>query len=505
MRSYLILGLALLAGCGGEASEGPALIVGPAGANTFDELWVQIDDDNPDKYTVSWAVDGEPVSELTGLTVSPDNTRKGEEWTVTVSKGNRTSSASIEIGNAAPAATVSIDPPNPTSHDAITATGRATDPDNDPAYVQYRWVKFNRESETWEGYGSSVRTLPPVATRVDELWRIEVTPLDGDDEGPIGYLDFTIRNAEPIVNTLSLSSDTASTNDTLSVVATVFDEDGDAVTLEYQWVLNGTDVPGQTTRRYDGSLEDGFDAGDEVYVKVRGNDGEPGPWRSSPIVDVVNGPPTTPTASIEPAEPTEADDLQCVLGTPSVDPDPGDTVSYRAIWLVNGAPFTGGTRTAFDNDTVPADITAVDDTWDCTLVAYDALGNESYAMDTVDVAALSGCADGTSEVVWNSDAVGCAHTEEIAWSEARDNTATYCAEGWTMAGADVVNSLLNTPGYTDDWEFAFNGEGCSGVDYYATTNDSRWSSNSGCVWRRSHHTRLSGEDSLVDGVMCVRE
>jgi len=506
MRSTLMLGLALLAnaGCGADGT-GPALIVGPAGANTFDELWVQADDDSPDKYTYQWSVDGEEEPDLTGMTVPSEYTRKGEEWTVTVTKGNKTSTATIEIGNALPSAEVSIDPANPTANDAVTATGVATDPDNDPAYVEYTWQRWEEETQSWEGANFNNRTLPVDATRRGERWRVVVTPLDGDSEGPIGFLEFEIANALPLVTELTLNQDTASTEDTLTVTAAATDADpSDSVTLEYQWVLNGTEVAGQTGRSYDGSGVDGFDAGDQVYVKVRGNDGEAGPWRASPIVQVVNGAPSAPGAAIEPEEPLEDDDLVCVRTMDSVDPDPGDTVSYQAMWTVNGAPFAGGDTTDFTNDTVPSDITAPDDVWECTLVASDALGNQSSAVASVEVAPLSGCLDGTSEVVWDNDTVGCLAADTITWAEARDNAADYCNAGWEMAGASVVNAYLNGPGYTDDWEFAFNGEGCAGDDHYATTNDSSWRSYSSCVWRRSHHTRLSSESSSVDGVMCVR-
>lgn len=503
MRSTWMIGLALLVGCS-SSGEGPALIVGPAGANTFDDLFVEVDDDDPSRYTYSWAVDGEPLDDLTEPTVSADLTEKGEEWTVTVSRGNRSSTATIEIGNALPSAEVSIVPGNPTSNDAVTARGQASDPDGDPAFVEYRWAKYDAEKDAFEFSTITSTTLPATATSRGEVWRVYVTPDDGDDRGPEGYLEFTIQNGLPLVDRLELNRTTATTDTVLSVVAAATDPDEDRVTLEYQWVVNGAEVAGQTGNSFDGAASDGFDAGDEVYVKVRGNDGEAGPWRVSPTITVSNGAPTPPVAAVEPAEPLEDQDLRCVLVEPSTDTDPGDTVSYRAEWVVNGAPYLGGTTTTFTNDTIPAALTEPGDTWTCQLIAFDALGNQSMHEAAVVVDARSGCVDGTTEVSWNLDLIGCLAADPITWTEASTNTSAYCIDGWEMAGSDVVNSVLNGPGYTDDWEFAFDGEGCNGVDYYATTNDSRWRSERSCTWRRAHFTRLSSDTSEVDGVMCMR-
>jgi len=124
------------------------------------------------------------------------------------------------------------------------------------------------------------------------------------------------------------------------------------------------------------------------------------------------------------------------------------------------------------------------------------------------VDARSGCADGTTDVDWNPTMEGCLASADgsttITWQDALDNVATYCAPGWEMAGSDIPNGELAGLGYTDPWLFAFNGEGCSGVDYYATTPDGSLSTNTSCLWRRSHFRRLSSETSSVNGVVCVK-
>ena len=502
MRSMLLISIGLLAGC--TSGNDVGVILGPAGANTFDDLVAQVDHRNPDAFTYEWDVDGQVLESLTGPTVSASDTRKGEIWTVTVRKGNVVSSASLEIGNAAPSGEVAIEPPRPTAQDTVVAKGSTNDPDGDPAFVTYVWSKYNPETGSFEASRFTSTSLPPTATVRGETWRVIVTPDDGDDKGPSGYLEFKINNGLPDVFKLELNQTVATTNDLLVVDAEATDSDGDDIRLEYQWVVNGVDVPGKSSRTFDGAAVDGFNSGDEVLVKVRGNDGEAGPWRLSPTVKVVNGPPTAPVAAITPVAPYEDEDLLCTLVEGSLDSDPGDTVSYRAEWTVDGAPFTAGTTTNFAGDTVPAAATTSQENWSCNIVAFDNEGNEAVGTATAFVDARSGCADGSTEVDWDVNTEGCVAEESMSWADARDNIGTYCADGWEMAGSDIVNRFLNGSGYTDSWLLAFDGEGCSGKDYYATTDDSSFSSNKSCVWRKAHFKALSSETSTVDGVVCVR-
>ncbi|MFK7927353.1 MAG: hypothetical protein AB8H79_04145 [Myxococcota bacterium] len=510
MRLSLMTGLALvfgsLAGCGGEV----ALIVGPPGANTFDELQAQFAGADASKFAFSWSLDGEVVEDLTGMTVPADRTTKGQEWVVTATKGDTIVTAAIEVGNALPTAEVSIEPAGPSAGDDVVAKGIAVDPDGDPAFVEYGWERYNELTADWEGGTFQGRTLPSNATRLGERWRVVVTPQDGDGRGQAGSLEFEIGNGPPEVFNVRVNSTEVTTESVISVTAESSDADGDLVELRYRWLKDTGSgamlIPDQTSNTLDGAEH--FDAGDEIYAEVYGYDGRgEGPAKASPLVRVVNGPPGTPLAVVTPEAPFEDEDLICAVGEPTVDPD-GDAVSYRVEWTVNGAPFVAATTTTIPGDTVPASATASQDTWECNLVAFDTAGAARAGVAEVFVDARSGCLDGTTDVDWSPTMEGCLASVDgattITWREAVDNVATYCASGWEMAGGDIPNGELAGSGYTDSWLFAFNGEGCGGVDHYASTNDSRLSTNSSCLWRKSHFTRLSSESSTVNGVVCVK-
>jgi hypothetical protein len=107
-------------------------------------------------------------------------------------------------------------------------------------------------------------------------------------------------------------------------------------------------------------------------------------------------------------------------------------------------------------------------------------------------------------VVWNTNLVGCKAAAKTAWQDLADNASTYCAPGWAMAGASIVNTELNGPGYTEVAEYAFDGGGCDGNRHFATTNDSLFSTRPSCVWRRGHYKLLSSTTTTVDGIVCAR-
>jgi hypothetical protein len=474
LSTTTLLACALLAGCG-EAT-GPALILGPAGANTFDDLVLTIDGGSPEKYEITWTVDEEVRSDLTSTTIPATETRKGEVWSVTVVKGSKESTAEIEIGNAKPSAEVTISPGSPTSADSVTATGVAFDPDDDPAYTEYEWRRSDGDS------GIRSRTLESASTRRGEIWTVVVTPYDGTEAGPPAELSFEIVNAKP----------------------EVMDSDGDPVTLIYTWYVNGTKLDGVTTKSLDGSAGH-FEAGDEVYCTIAGNDGiTTGAARATPVVKIVNSGPSAPVVAVTPAEPYSDEDLLCEVTEVSIDPD-GDPVTYTASWEVNDAPFTFGSETIVPGDTVPATYTRPEEVWTCVMKATDGKGGNTLGETSVFVDSRSGCADGTTEVEWSVDMEGCLAAAKTSWNDLAADVAAVCADGWEMAKSDIVNTVLNGPGYTDAWLLAFNGEGCEGTDAFASTRDSLSSGRPACVWRTSHHTKVSDPTAAtLDGIVCVR-
>ena len=93
--------------------------------------------------------------------------------------------------------------------------------------------------------------------------------------------------------------------------------------------------------------------------------------------------------------------------------------------------------------------------------------------DVLDECTTIGCADGTVEVEWSEDVVGCRGPDQY-WSDYWGEVDLHCAPGWDMAGSWIVNALLTDDGYdSSPWiHYAFNGEGCDGHNFFATTPNS---------------------------------
>jgi len=97
-------------------------------------------------------------------------------------------------------------------------------------------------------------------------------------------------------------------------------------------------------------------------------------------VAIDNEAPLAPTVVIEPAEPTGADDLSCVIVEPSTDPD-GDEVTYAYSWTVGGSP------TNLSSDTVPDEYTGSGDEWVCTVVPSDGIAEGPPGEATIAIGA----------------------------------------------------------------------------------------------------------------------
>ena len=117
-----------------------------------------------------------------------------------------------------------------------------------------------------------------------------------------------------------------------------------------------------------GSSDDADDTGDPPIVDPdtgeTDTDTDTDTDTEDPDTGEVNLPPSAPVLAIEPAEPTEIDDLNCVISTPSVDPE-GEELTYYYAWRVDGQD------PEIDTSTVSADNTWVGHVWTCYAWASD--------------------------------------------------------------------------------------------------------------------------------------
>ena len=84
--------------------------------------------------------------------------------------------------------------------------------------------------------------LSKIHTTRNDDWSVSVTPSDGEDFGTTESSNIIIvLNAPPTISNSLLAPTTPTSDD--DITASTFgqsDEDGDALTFEYRWYLEGT-------------------------------------------------------------------------------------------------------------------------------------------------------------------------------------------------------------------------------------------------------------------------
>lgn len=170
---------------------------------------------------------------------------------------------------------------------------------------------------------------------------------------------------------------------------------------------------------------------------------------ASPDCGTENAAPSGAAIAIEPAAPTDEDDLACVIVTASTDPN-GDAVSYRYAWSIDGA------AAGIDGETVSAALTSGGETWTCTVTPTDgtldgvpatasatiAVGNQAPSAPTVSI---------TPAEPTDDDVLTCViETESVD----PDGDAVTYSYAWSVDGVDAgltsasVNGSLTTEGQT---------------------------------------------------------
>jgi hypothetical protein len=326
-------------------------------------------DGDPEGYQVLWNVNGVEVSNADTLT--PDLFERGDRVGCLLTPtdgedlGTPVASQTYEVGNAVPTAdAVVIDQAAPNRNEPITFTAQnAVDPDGDDVQFEVWWLVNGR------GVSEEVQLTPDLFRRGDEV-SVQVTLTDGRETGTTFTADpVTVVNAPPVVEDVALNVLVVYTDSVLEPRPTLFDADGDPVTLTWGWTVNGTAVaePGPMLAG-DGT----FERGDTVAYTIVPNDGlEDGETFTSGALPVINKPPSEPELAFTP-EPTVPDaPLVCGLAVESVDAD-GDPLTYTFTWDLDGAAYLGlADTTTYADDTIPEAQTALEEEYACNVTVSD--------------------------------------------------------------------------------------------------------------------------------------
>lgn len=445
----------------------PGVVLTPTPPLTSDDLVVTLSpasadaEGDPVTYTYAWTVDGAPAS-VTGSRVSAADTSKHEVWEVTVTPADPYGSgpagtASVEVLNTPPIMVgVTINPSAPTTLTDLTCVPTSTDADADAVSYLHTW--------TVDGVAvvGSGPTLSASNFTRDQAVSCAVTPDDGEDPGSAMAAAVIVLNSAPVVTGVTLSPDPPGTEDTITATVTTADDDGDPVTVEATWYVDGWPVSGVSGVTLAGSY---FVRGQVVEVELTPDDGDlTGAPVLSGAVTVENTAPEITSLALEPDPPSTDDSLAASATT--ADPD-GDTVTLSWAWEVNGvAAGTGSTLDAslFEKgDTVRVTGTPSDGTSAGTPVSREVLVDNtppvvtSVTLTPTDVttdgtliaSALVDDADGDATTVtwsWAVDGVALSTTTSslsgTSFDRGESVTVTATASDGTDTGAPVTSSAV---------------------------------------------------------------
>lgn len=392
------------------------------------------DDDTGDslEWSLRWLVDGAEVSTDATLDGSLFDRDQSVQCALSATDGTASSgeelSQTLVISNTAPTITsVTLSDAAPVEGDTLsyTLTG-ASDDDGDALTYVPGWSVEG----TWVSGDETLDSS--FFGRGDEVY-VRVRADDGTETGePIKSDVATVGNTAPEITDVEIDGDLY-TDSTATVSITSSDVDGDDVDYDYAWYVESTKVGTAATLEGD----DWFEKDEDVYVIVTPrDDADSGSAQTATTVTVLNTPPSAPTLSIDPEEPSAGDSLQCLIDTDSSDPDDGDTVTYSFAWDYDGTAFTDTETTDETDDTVPSGETLDDEVWTCTVTPDD--GDDDGDEGTAEVTVGGDC----FVEVWSDDL------------SSKPSGSTTINGGWgghsytTVDGVDCMKQ-------SSDWNYAY--------------------------------------------------
>jgi hypothetical protein len=317
---------------------------------TFNDL----DLDNQDNYNISWYWNGILQGDLNDtITVTADNTTKGEYWkfTLQVFDGDDWSitfiSTAISILNTAPevSGVVTITATSFTFGNDLIVDYTYFDDDNDQEIgTEIRWYKNN----VLEPAYNDLTTIPGSAVYKGDDWNVTVRVSDGSLQGILASsIAYSILNTSPVVTSgIILYTGDLTTESTLGTSYNTTDVDGDGI-VDFQviwWVDNQTgtyekilSLENQTIISPASTLKD-----QHWKFDVRVFDGDDwSDYYNTSFVTILNTPPRITNVTLSGGSSTDEDiTVTYVFIDPDGDSDVGTAVVWQVIrvTLVPGIP-----------------------------------------------------------------------------------------------------------------------------------------------------------------------
>jgi hypothetical protein len=200
------------------------------------------------------------------------------------------------------------------------------------------------------------------------VWRVEVTPFDGEEKGEPVVAQLTVKNTLPAAPLVLVVPEVAGVGQELTcqVRTPQKDPDEEPVAIHYQWYRNGQLVPvAEDSPTLPGGL---VRRGERWRCDVWASDGFAESPRVPGDLTIRNTPPTAPLVVVEPERPHRSDALVCRIAGPSIDKD-GDAVAYTYTWSRNGKAVPAGS----DPSRVESSRLAKNERWRCSATPSDGI------------------------------------------------------------------------------------------------------------------------------------
>ena len=289
-------------------------------------------------FEYRWYLNGALQDGLDDLTIVPSiATRADDVWEVEARahdgeghspwvRSNTISVTGDTSNNAPTVDSITISPSNPKTLDTLVASSTFSDADMDSiADTQYRWSKNGILTTI------STSTLDSVMTTKGDLWTVEVRVNDGTEWSSwMASSSLEILNTAPSLDSATISTNEAATDENVTVMATMSDVDDDQTTMIITWYLDGAiqleynnqaTLPSSVTNK-----------GESWTAVVQANDGETTSSQSETLsVLIVN---SEPLLSVALENATSQDDLTLQTSISDID---DDVIEVSTItWFRNG-------------------------------------------------------------------------------------------------------------------------------------------------------------------------
>ena len=353
------------------------VLLSPTNAKTTDSLTLSYsysdsDNDPESGSEIIWYRDSQalPQGTISGLTVPSSQTQKGQEWYATVKPSDGSDYGSLEtsniviIENSPPSLSMpTISPSSADEDDDLTVSYTASDDDQESLTVMIRWYLDGVLVSEFD----DDLTVPSIATREGDEWRVEVSVNDGDDMEVRSSQIITIGgvvqpNNPPEVTSAIISPNQPTTADDIQLIYTTLDLDNDQITdTEIEWRVNNV-LTAQTTATV---LSSTTQKGQVWQAKIRVSDGiDWSAWADAEVL-IGNTPPVVNAITISPTEIYTNDSV--FVAYEYSDDDDDEPNSPLITWSKNGIeqpPLDG-------LNPLPAEYTSKGDIWTVSLKAND--------------------------------------------------------------------------------------------------------------------------------------